>query len=429
MKKLTSWGQCPCIDAAILHPDKDEVTGLKTAGSIPRGLGRSYGDSALAQTVVTSMRMNRFVSFDEDSGLLTCDAGVSLDSLLKVFVPRGWFLTVTPGTKFVSIGGAIASDVHGKNHHLDGCFSDHIESLILVIGNRKIECSRRIHTELFHATCGGMGLTGMIIEATIQLKPIKSAYINQKVIKASNLEIALSLFDKYASCTYSVAWIDCLSTGVHLGRSLLSLGEHAEHGKLIPHTDSKLTVPCNMPSCLLNKYTVQIFNSAYYNRITKSEVNNTLHYNSFFYPLDGIHNWNRIYGKNGFTQYQFVIPKKSGLEGLTKILTTITESRQGSFLAVLKVFGKGNKNPLSFPTEGYTLALDFKITDELFPLLEKLDTIVRQFNGRLYLPKDMHMSEDMFKASYPLWEQFQNIRKEYGADTLFNSLQSERIGL
>jgi decaprenylphospho-beta-D-ribofuranose 2-oxidase len=429
MKNLTSWGNYPHIDAQISHPNKDEVVGLQMVDSIPRGLGRSYGDSALAQTVVTSKRMNRFISFDQDSGLLNCDAGVSLGDILETFVPNGWFLTVTPGTKFVSVGGAIASDVHGKNHHSEGCFSDHVRSLTLVIDNQRIECSRETHADLFYATCGGMGLTGIIIEATIKLKSIKSAYINQKVVKAKNLESALLLFDEYESFTYSVAWIDCLSTGANLGRSLLMLGEHAEQGELIAHTDGKLTMPCNMPSFLLNKYTIQAFNSAYYNRILKDEVNNTIHYDPFFYPLDGIDNWNRMYGKNGFTQYQFVIPKEAGLEGLTEILTAIAESKQGSFLAVLKVFGESNKNLLSFPMEGYTLALDFKLTDKLFTLLDKLDDIVRKFNGRLYLSKDVRMSEEMFKATYPQWEEFQILRKQYGADKLFNSLQSQRIGL
>ncbi|MFT5815200.1 MAG: decaprenylphospho-beta-D-ribofuranose 2-oxidase [Francisellaceae bacterium] len=429
MTKITSWGKYPYVDATVLQPIKFEVCGLTTDCCIARGLGRSYGDSALAKTVVTSEGMNRFISFDVDTGLLSCDAGVSLADILETFVPKGWFLAVTPGTKFVSVGGAIASDVHGKNHHMDGCFSDHIESFTLVVNNESILCSRDAHSDLFYATCGGMGLTGIVIEATIKLKPISSAYIHQKTVKAENLGTILSLFDKYESYTYSVAWIDCLSTGENLGRSLLMLGEHATQGELVTHSDSKLSMPCNMPSFLLNQYTIQAFNSAYYNRIREDEVDTTIHYDSFFYPLDGIDNWNRMYGKNGFTQYQFVIPKTAGLKGLTEILTAIAESKQGSFLAVLKVFGKGNENLLSFPKEGYSLALDFKLNDKLFELLDNLDGIVRKFDGRLYLTKDVRMSEDMFKATYHKWEEFQALRKYYGADKLFNSLQSNRIGL
>lgn len=429
MEKLTSWGKHPYVDAEIVKPTKSEVVDLQYSNCIARGLGRSYGDSALAENVILSERLNRFISFDNETGLLTCDAGVSLKEILETFVQKGWFLTVTPGTKFVTVGGAIASDVHGKNHHSEGSFSDHVESLSLVVGNKSIHCSKDINSDLFHATCGGMGLTGIIVEATIKLKSITSAYINQKTVKAKNLEAALSLFDKYESYTYSVAWIDCLSTGKNLGRSLLMLGEHAQKGGLVAHSDGKLSIPCNMPSFLLNKYTIQAFNSIYYNRILKNEVNNTIHYDPFFYPLDGINNWNRIYGKKGFTQYQFVIPKEAGIEGLTEILTAIAISKQGSFLSVLKVFGKGNKNFLSFPKEGYTLALDFKLTDKLFGLLDKLDAIIHKYNGRLYLSKDVRMPEKMFKATYPQWEAFQTLRKQYGADKFFNSLQSNRIGL
>ncbi|PKH05243.1 FAD-binding oxidoreductase [Moritella sp. Urea-trap-13] len=429
MKKLTSWGKYPLINANIIIPTtRQHLAGLELTG-IGRGLGRSYGDSALSEQVIVSENLNHFISFDEENGLLRCEAGVSLDNILTVFVPKGWFLSVTPGTKFVTIGGAIASDVHGKNHHLEGSFSDHVTSLTLVISDKEITCSRNNNPELFHATCGGMGLTGIITEATFKLKPIKSAYINQKIVKAKNLNTALELFEQYKDVTYSVAWIDCLSTGSNLGRSLLMLGEHADKGKLKTHKDGLLNMPCDMPSFLLNKYTIQAFNSAYYNKQLKEEVNSTIHYDPFFYPLDGINNWNRMYGGNGFTQYQFVIPKEAGKEGLTEILEAIAESKQGSFLAVLKVFGKGNQNLLSFPMEGYTLALDFKLNDKLFSLLDHLDIIVRKYDGRLYLSKDVRISEEMFKASYPQWEAFQTLRTEYGADELYHSLQSKRIGL
>jgi FAD/FMN-containing dehydrogenase len=428
MTKLTSWGKYPIIDANITAPHKNDLANLSIDG-IARGLGRSYGDSALSKQVIESKTFAHFISFDEKEGLLHCEAGVTLDEILKVFVTKGWFLSVTPGTKFVTVGGAIASDVHGKNHHIDGSFSDHVVSFTLSHKNILLTCSREDNSDLFYATCGGMGLTGIITEAIFKLRPIQSAYINQKTVKAKNLEVALKLFDKYEDYTYSVAWIDCLSTGDNLGRSLLMLGEHAEKGELTPHQDGKLNMPCNMPSFLLNKYTIQAFNSAYYSKQMKDAVNNTIHYESFFYPLDGINNWNRMYGSNGFTQYQFVIPKEAGKEGLTEILNAIAESKQGSFLAVLKVFGDGNKNLLSFPIKGYTLALDFKLNDKLFDLLDRLDVIVRKYNGRLYLSKDVRMSEEMFKASYPQWEEFQKLREQHGVDKLYHSLQSTRMGL
>ena len=429
MKKITSWGKYPLIEANIYSPSKSQMLANEMQSGIARGLGRSYGDSALSENIVVSDKLNHFISFDDDTGTLQCEAGVSLEEILTNFVPKGWFLSVTPGTKFVTVGGAIASDVHGKNHHLEGSFSDHVSSLTLITNGKQITCSREDNTDLFHATCGGMGLTGIITEATFKLKPITSAYISQKVVKAKNLEAALVLFEQYKDVTYSVAWFDCLSTGDNLGRSLLMLAEHADKGKLTPHRNGFLNMPCDMPSFLLSKYTIQAFNSVYYNKQLKEEVNNTVHYDSFFYPLDGINNWNRMYGGNGFTQYQFVIPKKSGKEGLTEILATIAESKQGSFLAVLKVFGEGNKNYLSFPMEGYTLALDFKLNDKLFSLLDRLDLIVRKYEGRLYLSKDVRMSEGMFKESYSQWEEFQAVRKKFGADELYHSLQSKRIGL
>lgn len=429
MTKITSWGKYPLINAKVLTPPSAKHVARINEKFITRGLGRSYGDSALSEKIVLSKHLNHFISFDDETGLLCCEAGISLDEILSVFVPKGWFLTVTPGTKFVTVGGAIASDVHGKNHHIEGSFGNHVTSLKLISSGQLHTCSRENNPDLFHATCGGMGLTGTITEATFKLKPIQSAYIDQKVIKASNLEKALELFEQHNSATYSVAWIDCLSTGESLGRSLVMLGEHADKGGLSTHKSNILNIPFDMPSALLNKYTTQAFNHFYYKKQLECETSNTVHYDSFFYPLDSINNWNRIYGPNGFTQYQFVIPKESGKEGLKEILEAISNSKQGSFLSVLKVFGKGNKNHLSFPMEGYTLALDFKFSDKLLNLLEHLDVIVKKYQGRLYLAKDVRMSEEMFKTGYPHWEEFQSLRKRLGIDELYQSLQSRRIGL
>lgn len=427
--KLTCWGKHPVIDAKVFSPLKGADLVNRSVQGIGRGLGRSYGDSALSANIVSTERLNHFISFNESTGKLRCQAGVSLAEILTTFVPKGWFLAVTPGTKFVTVGGAIASDVHGKNHHVEGSFSDHVTSLTVITNGQEITCSRENSSDLFHATCGGMGLTGIITEATFNLKPIESAYINQKIIKAPNLDAILDLFEQYQDITYSVAWIDCLSTGKKLGRSLMVLGEHTDKGELKIHKDGLLNIPVDMPSLLLNRYTVQAFNSIYYNKQLKKEISRTIHYDSFFYPLDCIKNWNRIYGSNGFTQYQFVIPKEVGKEGLSEILEAIAESKQGSFLAVLKMFGKNNENYLSFPMEGYTLALDFKLNENLFILLNRLDLIVRKYQGRLYLSKDVRMSEEMFKTGYPRWEEFQKLREEYGANELYHSLQSKRLGL
>jgi FAD/FMN-containing dehydrogenase len=433
--KISGWGKSPVVDAKILNPQSpDEVLDIVSTHEqrelVSRGLGRSYGDSSLADTLIETKYLDHFLAFDKSSGLLTCDAGVSLADILTTFVPKGWFLPVTPGTKFVSIGGAIACDVHGKNHHKEGSFCDHVESLkVATVSHGIVECSREQHPELFLATCGGMGLTGVILETSFRLKPIKSAYIDELTIKANNLEDAIALFDEYASYTYSVAWIDCLSTGGSLGRSIVMLGEHSETGDFSTGGSAKLSVPVDMPGILLNKYSIQAFNTLYYHKTTKKRHEAHTHYEPFFYPLDGILNWNRMYGKNGFTQYQFVLPKSAGANGMHEILERIADSKKGSFLAVLKAFGKGNHNYLSFPREGYTLALDFKLDNEVLRLLNRLDEVVASYGGRLYTCKDSRMSQEMFRKCYEQWEKFVETRQNYGADKVFNSLQSRRLGL
>ena len=427
------WGRYPQHNAKLMQPQTvpDAAQLLSEEGPVlGRGMGRSYGDSALADTLISTRHLNRLHSFDAQTGLLACAAGISLAELLDVFVPRGWFLPITPGTQFVSIGGAIASDVHGKNHHLHGCFSAGVESIELLLADgSQVLCSRTERPELFHATCGGMGLTGLIVAVSLRLLRIESAYIQQTTYKAANLEEALQLFEAHSASTYSVAWIDCLANGAALGRSLLMVGEHARDGQLLLPAKRALSVPLDMPAALLNRYSVQAFNELYYQRIRKPVSKQRVSFESFFYPLDGIQQWNRMYGKQGFVQYQFVIPKAAGLQGMRAILERISASHRGSFLAVLKTFGAANHNLLSFPMEGYTLALDFKLEAGLMELLDELDSMVLAHGGRLYLAKDARMSEATFKQSQPNWQQFQEIRAQYGALGKFASLQSRRLGL
>ena len=432
--ELTGWGRYPAVDATVLRPpDVASVAKLIASGErrlVPRGLGRSYGDSSLSDSVADITGLDRFLAFDSQTGLLHCAAGVSLAEILDVFVPRGWFLPTTPGTKFVTVGGAIASDVHGKNHHVDGTFSDHITSMrIATVSEGIVTCSPTKLSALFRATCGGMGLTGIILDATFQLKPIRSAFIDQTLLKAANLDEALELFVEYESSPYSVAWIDCLARGRSLGRSLLTVGSHSESGELATGRDPALTVPVDLPGLVLNRRSVQWFNSLYYNRVRQRRSEQHVHYDTFFYPLDSIHHWNRIYGRRGFTQYQFVVPREGGMEGLRAVLDRVAASGRASFLAVLKVFGPANNNHLSFPFEGYTLALDLKLDDGLLPFLDQLDEIVLDYDGRLYLSKDSRMSQDMFRATYPRWEEWLDVRRRYGADQVLHSRQSERLGL
>ena len=433
--QISGWGKYPTVDSEQIIPrslsDLKTYFGTNTSFSgIARGMGRSYGDSALATQTISTQHLNHILEFNNSSGVVNCTAGVTLADLLDVFVPRGWFLPVTPGTKYVSIGGAIASDVHGKNHHVAGCFSEHIESFRILLANGDIvTCSTKENVELFHATCGGMGLTGIIIDAKIKLKHLQSSNIHETTLKAQNLAEILELIDQHDSVTYSVAWIDCLATGSQLGRSLLMLGEHTEDGGLEVPDKTKISIPIDMPNFLLNSFSVNIFNTIYYNRKFGPDSKRTLSYESFFYPLDSIRDWNKMYGKQGFTQYQFVIPKEAGLEGMQKILQLISESKQGSFLSVLKSFGDGNQNYLSFPKQGYTLALDFKMNSGTLSLLNRLDEIVLDYGGRIYLTKDARMSEKTFKTGYPKWEEFEKVRSKYGAKHVFQSLQSNRLGI
>jgi decaprenylphospho-beta-D-ribofuranose 2-oxidase len=430
---ISGWGRHPVIDSNLLLANETSQFKEKLQGGfsgIVYANGRSYGDSALSDNVLLTSAINHFVNFDDHSGVVTCEAGVLLADLIDVFVPKGWFLPVTPGTKFVTVGGAIASDVHGKNHHHDGCFSKFIIEFDLMLPSGDIvTCSNANYSDLFHATCGGMGLTGIILKATLRLKKIASATVNVTTIKAESLTEVLELFDEHDGAAYSVAWLDCLKTGSQFGRSLLMLGEHAESGSLVSANSKSLAVPVEVPGFVLNNYSISMFNHFYYQKVKTTEAHTTESIDKYFYPLDGIHHWNRLYGKHGFVQYQFVIPRENGKEGLAKILTQVVNSRKASFLSVLKLFGPENSNYLSFPMEGYTMALDFAVKPDLWRLLDHLDELVLQYGGRVYLAKDARMSEQVFKQSYPRWEKFVALRKELGADKILHSLQSQRLGI
>jgi len=430
---LEGWGRHPIVDAEISHPqDTRAAADFSSLGRplIPRGLGRSYGDSALASRVLQSDRLTLILGFDADAGILHCQAGLSLDEILRVFTPRGWFLAVTPGTVYVSVGGAIAADVHGKNHHSAGCFSEGVLGFDLLLADGSVlTCSRDEHADLFRATCGGMGLTGFILRATLQMKAIGSALINQTTYKTRNLEALLERFEATRTAPYSVAWIDCLSRGASLGRSLLDVGDFASQGPLTAHVEPTLSVPFVPPLSPMSHLAMKAAAAVLYHRVLRRERRSLVHYESFFYPLDKILHWNRMYGKSGFTQYQFVIPTAAGAEGLRSLLEAIAASGRASFLGVLKVMGAANANPLSFPLAGYTLALDFKLERGLFELLDELDAQVLDLGGRVYLAKDVRMGEKAFKRMYPRWQEFQALREKTGAKGRFASLQSKRLGL
>jgi FAD/FMN-containing dehydrogenase len=428
---LISWGMYPKIDSKkfSLKDEKSLDNYIKEPKEfIPFGNGRSYGDSAINENILYTKPYNNFLNFDEKSGILSCQAGVLLSEILDSFVKRGWFLKVTPGTKLITVGGAIASDVHGKNHHIEGCFSECVEEFTIMLcdGEKKV-CKK--DDELFLATCGGMGLTGVILEAKISLKRINSQFINQTTIKTSNLKETFEAFEKHKELPYSVAWIDCLAKGKDIGKCLLMVGDFADDGDLDYKSKDGLNIPFNFPSFALNTFSVKAFNWLYYKKAPNGTSTQKVGIDTFFYPLDAIGNWNRIYGKNGFTQYQFILPKEHSYDGLREILTKISFSGKGSFLAVLKLYGKENKNYLSFPIEGYSLALDFKLEDGLFELLDALDRVVVKYGGRIYLTKDVRVSKETFEQGYPQINKFREFRKTNSMSEKFNSLQSKRVDI
>lgn len=439
-KKIANWGNYPVTETdekSFSFADQLTEAVLQSDRVIARGNGRCYGDASLEKNTISTLKYDKILSFDAENGIFECQSGITLDQILEVIVPKGWFLPVTPGTKLITVGGAVASDVHGKNHHVDGSFSAHVLEMDILLGSGEtITCSPAVNSDLFWATCGGMGLTGVITRVKFDLKKIETSYIKQKQLKAENLEEVIQLFEEYKHYTYSVAWIDCLKKGKNFGRSILMLGEHAKLEDLdaekrknplqLPKK-KQITFPFNLPSFVLNQFTVKAFNFLYYGKNFKREINNVVSYEPFFYPLDAVLHWNRGYGKSGFVQYQFVLPLEHK-QGLIEILNRISKEGLGSFLAVLKVFGKQD-DLISFPTEGYTLALDFPVRKGLFKFLDELDEIVLKHNGRLYLSKDARMHPEVFWKSYKNANRFLDIIKKYNPNFKINSVQARRLNI
>lgn len=442
--QLSNWGNYPSIETTLYTPRQIqdvEVLAHETSSLVARGLGRCYGDSALHPACVLSTeRLDRFLSFDEGTGLLTAEAGVSLAEIIHCFAPRGWFVPVTPGTSFVTLGGAFASDVHGKNHHVAGTFGQHVDWVDVITAERGIvRCSPSEHADLFHATRGGHGLTGIIVRVAVRMVRIPSLWIRQTSLKTTSLAETMDAFEQCAAAPFSVAWIDCLKQGQTLGRSILMYGDFASPESLPRQTDAfrqpspkRLSVPFNAPSIALNPLSVRAFNTLYYGKSPRASSDSLVSCSTFFHPLDAVLHWNRIYGKRGFTQYQFVIPKEAGREGLHKVLQRIAASGLGSFLAVLKLFGAQETAPgnISFPTEGYTLALDFPVSDKLFPLLDELDHMVLDYGGRHYLTKDARMSATTMRQGYgTALDTFLDVKRAWDPTNRFTSVQATRLNL
>ena len=418
-KEPQSWGRYPKVKSSGVVPIywRNEIPDLARDGRsiLPYAYGRSYGDSCLNENGISLdvSHLNRFLSFDEKTGLLCCEAGVSLAEILKVMVPRGWFLPVTPGTKFVSVGGAIANDIHGKNHHSGGTFGCHVLRFKLLRSDgQQIICSPTENGELFSATIGGLGLTGLILWAEFKLKRIANPYIDADSILFSSLDEFFEISaESDKNFEYSVSWVDLLIGGEALCRGNFSRGNHNPSPELARKRLKKplpLVVPFNLPGFALNSLTVKSFNELYYHKQLSRRVHKVISYEPFFYPLDSISQWYRMYGKRGFLQYQFVVPFEGGREAMREIIGRIRKSGSGSFLTVLKEFGSiQSPGMLSFPRPGLTLALDFAFAGEkTLNLLNELDAIVRHYNGAVYPAKDARMSAESFQQFYPRWQEF-----------------------
>lgn len=412
----SSWGRYPLAYGQRIEPIRDRRATLPihSTSMLPYGNGRSYGDSCLnADGILLWTRgIDRFIEFDQSSGILRCEAGVLFSEILDLVVPQGWFLPVTPGTKFVTVGGAIANDVHGKNHHKVGTFGRHVKAFELLRsdGNRML-CSPTENHEWFGATIGGLGLTGLVTWAEIQLRRISGPWMSVENHRFKSLSEFFELSEASAlDYEYTVAWIDCAAKGVRLGRGVFTRANHAPaHPDRRPAAPSRRArVPWVPPVSVINRFSLKAFNALYYQQQRQSAVHETVHYESHFYPLDGIRDWNRIYGPRGFMQFQCVIPPPQAAHCIGRLISIIADAGGGSFLAVLKQFGElRSPGLLSFPRPGATLALDFPNNGlQTLKLLDRLDEIVADAGGAVYPAKDARMPGRLFRQYFPTWEFF-----------------------
>jgi decaprenylphospho-beta-D-ribofuranose 2-oxidase len=443
---LTGWGRTAPTAAKVSHLGADSasvaaaVTRVGDRGILARGLGRSYGDAAQnAGGEVLLLDRAQQLHLDATAGVVHVDAGVSLDRLIRELLPHGFFVSVTPGTRFVTVGGAIAADIHGKNHHVEGSFSEHVVEMTLVTADGRTRVLTPEGTpELFWATVGGMGLTGVITAASLRVKPVETAYIRVDTDRTANLAELVDLMrrtdDDY---TYSVAWIDLLAKGDAMGRAVLTRGEHARTGDLSERlarrpleiqAAQRLRAPGWAPNHLMNHWTVKAFNEAWFRKAPRTRRDETTHLAAFFHPLDGVAEWNRLYGSRGLVQYQFAVPA-SAEEALTEAVRRIAAAGHASFLAVLKRFGPGNPGMLSFPQEGWTLALDLPADPGLAPLLDALDALVLEAGGRIYLAKDARARPETLRRMYPRLEEFQEVRRRIDPGGVFTSDLARRLHL
>ena len=431
---ISGWGNNLVVNSKIIYPKNiNEIIRIirdyKSKGILVRGMGRSYGDVALNENIISLKYYKKILDLNEKEGLLKCSSNVTISEINDLIIPKGWFLNITPGSKFVSVGGAIANDVHGKNHHKDGSFSDYLEQVDIIKENGEVvSCSNKTNSELFYATCGGLGLTGVIINVKIKLLKIKSKNIDVKIVKTRDFEQTIQKLNDLKDYKYLVAWTDTLNKK-NIGRSIIFCGEHSNDGDLNYKKQKNYKIPSIFGFFFMNLICLKFFNLFYYlfhknNQKLKKDINN------FFYPLDIVNNWNKLYGKNGFTQIQLLIKQnKNSKDLLLEIINYFNEKGFYSYLTTLKEYGEGNENFLSFGEKGLSITLDIALNDNFLKVYEEFEKKFSNKDIKVYLAKDSFMSQTFFKNTYSKLNNFIELQKKVNPNSTFKSKLSERLGL
>ncbi len=431
---IAGWGRVGVPGHEVRSANLERLT---EGAVLSQGLGRSYGDSSLpppgTSEVASTVLADRLLSFDPESGALCAEAGTSLRALNRTFIPRGYFVPVTPGTQFVTLGGMVASDVHGKDHHAHGCFGEHVSHLKMrVADGRILTCSDETHRDLFRASIGGMGLTGHILEVGLTMRKIRSPWIQTETKRVPDIDAFLEALKEGAQrWPYTVGWIDCLTQGKHMGRGLLMAGDWADPAdapRRFPHPRPAVTLPFDLPEFALGRLSVQAFNAALYNVSAVRKSEGIQHWEDFFYPLDMVRDWNRMYGRRGLTQYQCVLPKSAGHDAARRVLDILTRHGGASFLCVIKDCGPEGKGMISFPMEGISIALDIPVRDQTQAMIDALNEQVIREGGRIYLTKDQFTRPEHFRAMEgERLTRFNEVRREWDPSVRIKSAQSVRL--